>query len=299
MLRTSDRGYIVLDDRHNRSMREFIRDAAASGNSCNRLSQLLVSGETKSNVSVVAVDSWHTGIPLSSLERILTELQEDRLIPAVLDCAKTSPAAAVLATRTRRSDIGGPMLQVVHTEVGRFLADRLMDAFSERLVVQDSFSHVQGNTFHGRVAAGASLLIVPLMRGGEPMSRGVYERFPCAKLFHFSSEQESREDLSHFFTSDTTTDVIIVDSVINEGRSVRSILHCLQGLVSDACSETDDASNNNRVRFYVLTAVMQKGASLQLPQEFPSVCFLTLRLSENKYKGRGGTDTGNRLFGTC
>lgn len=131
------------------------------------------------------------------------------------------------------------------------------------------------------------------------MSRGVYERFPCAKLFHFSSEQESREDLSHFFTSDTTTDVIIVDSVINEGRSVRSILHCLQGLVSDACSETDDASNNNRVRFYVLTAVMQKGASLQLPQEFPSVCFLTLRLSENKYKGRGGTDTGNRLFGTC
>jgi hypothetical protein len=48
----------------------------------------------------------------------------------------------------------------------------------------------------------------------------------------------------------------------------------------------------------VLSGVMHEGAAAALPGEFPRARFLTLRVSSNQYSGRGGTDTGNRLFGT-
>ena len=49
---------------------------------------------------------------------------------------------------------------------------------------------------------------------------------------------------------------------------------------------------------FVVTGVMQKEAAERLPKAFPKARFLALRVSENKYTGKGGTDTGNRLFGT-
>jgi uracil phosphoribosyltransferase len=81
--------------------------------------------------------------------------------------------------------------------------------------------------------------------------------------------------------------VIVVDSVVNHGNSVRRVLHRLE-----------KSSLGKLVAVYVLSGVMQATAAEALPREFPRTRFLTLRVSSNQYSGRGGTDTGNRLFGT-
>jgi hypothetical protein len=72
--------------------------------------------------------------------------------------------------------------------------------------------------------------------------------------------------------------VIIVDSVVNEGRSVRKVLDCMQGLLRQKPSES--------IRFYVMTAVMQANAAGRLPKDYPRARFVTLRVSENKYQGK-------------
>ena len=196
MFQLSDRSYVVLDDRCNRSMKPFLRDAVATGTS-HRLYQLHLS-ERMASTHVGA--AWHDGISVARLESLSQELHTGS-INFALDCCQTSTAASVLATQTRRSDISGPALQSNHREVGRFLADRLLDEFPESLVQKADFAHVQGTTFQGNVTGGQHVLIVPLMRGGEPMSRGVHDRFPSASVFHFWNEQENLSDLSDLLLS--------------------------------------------------------------------------------------------------
>ncbi|KAE8360580.1 hypothetical protein BDV27DRAFT_167735 [Aspergillus caelatus] len=65
---------------------------------------------------------------------------------------------------------------------------------------------------------------------------------------------------------------ILVDSVVNSGRTILDFdmqAECVSG--------------------GILTATLAEYTNLQ---------FITLRISENKYKGTGATDTGNRLFNT-
>ena len=123
------------------------------------------------------------------------------------------------------------------------------------------------------------------------MSRGVFECFPSAKLIHYHNEEESNCHLSKALLSKSISEVIVVDSVVNEGKSVRNMIRHIQQLI---------ANNSSTVppRIYVFAAVIQKDASLMLPIEFPHVRFLALRVSDNKYKGHGIIDTGNRLFET-
>lgn len=275
MISASDYGYIVIDDRQNRSMKDFINEQASSGG-----------GRYLFQINLLPDSSFlHNGIQVGSLEQLEEDLASSR-IHTVLDCAKFSTVAQLLATQSRRSDLHGPALQDVHAQMGRFLAERLLDYAGPHtsLIDQDSFPHVQGTSFQG-VVTSENVLILPLMRGGEPMSRGVYQYFPRAKLFHYNDKDDkSSSTLESVLTSSNIKDIIIVDSVINEGRSVRRSLASL--------------GTNQCLRVYVLIAVMQKDASVNLPKEFPRVQFLTLRVSENKYTGKGGTDTGNRLFGT-
>lgn len=287
MIEVSDRGYVVLDDRKNRSMQEFIKDAIASGGAA-CLFQL------HPGDNALPATAWHDGLQVAHLNNLLKHLK-DKVIYRALDCGVASSAAQVLATKTRRADFSGPTLQDVHAQVGRFLADKLLDEFSSHLITTEDFDHVQeGKKFDGPVASN-KVLVLPMMRGGEPLSRGVYERFPSGKVFHYWDEKKM-VPCSESFTKELSamlkdsSDIVIVDSVINQGRSVRDAIRMLQGLVP--------VEEKNCKRWYVLTAVMQEQASVELPKDFPFVRFVTLRVSKNQYTGRGGTDTGNRLFGT-
>lgn len=282
MLETSDRGYIVIDDRFNRSMNDFIYKCAQTTTS-SKIQQLYLHKNIDSFVG------WHPGIAVGCLTKLRKDLQRGT-INSVLDCCNISTAASILATQTRRADLSGPDLQNIHLEVGSLLADQLIDSFPQHFTKTKHFPHVQGNDYVGKVPS-ADVVILPLMRGGEPMSRGVYERFPHGKLFHYYDENESVDRLSKLLLSTSVTDVIIVGSVVNEGNSVRNVIGHVQRLIASDSAVLPP-------KMYVLTAVMQKEAFVQLPIDYPLIRFIALRVSNNKYKGRGGTDTGNRLFGT-
>ena len=77
--------------------------------------------------------------------------------------------------------------------------------------------------------------------------------------------------------------VIVCDAVINSGASVRAQLPTLSAL--------------GPVQVVVVCLVMQEEAQA-LALEFPLVRFIAMRVSQNKFKGLGGTDTGHRLFNT-
>jgi uracil phosphoribosyltransferase len=274
MMKESDQGYIVVDQpRRNGSMQEFIESLKASGT--RRIHQLI--NMTMDNGA--GPSFCHIGLPVGSLAHLLVELEEGA-IHSVKNYGPFSSAASLLAAQTRRADLQGPDLQRVHIEVGKFLADRVVEAFPfTDLITTKQYAHVQGSTFDGpSTSGGQNVRILPLMRGGEPMSRGVHQRFPEAQLVHYTS------DGSNLWPNQKN--LIIVDSVINRGNSIREVLNQL------------GADGTLHWNIFVLAGVMQLGAAQTLPKEFPRVRFLTLRVSDNQYSGKGGTDTGNRLFGT-
>lgn len=279
MIASSDEAFIVVNNRHNSTLKEFISCIVRS-KKATKLSQLALSTE---------IDFLHEGIPVTSLDAFMERLANpvtNTFIHSTISYGEEI-SATVLATKTRDASLFGPRLQRVHQEVGRYLADRLLDEFGVigGLVEETPIAHVQNKNVVG-FAGTSDLLILPLMRGGDPMSRGVHDRFPSAPIIHIWDEMN--EGIL-FRALSSVGNVIIVDSVVNEGRSVRKVIKQLQKLAGEM---------KEKQTIYVLTAVIQEEASLKLPLEFPRVRFLTLRVSKNKYTGIGGTDTGNRLYCT-
>jgi uracil phosphoribosyltransferase len=289
MLQSADRGYIILDKRGNTSLQPWVQESFRNG-TCAKLFQLPLLSENDSSSQMLS--KLIPGVAIGSLVNLREELKSGSFFQTINDDSK-KVSAQVLASQSRRSDISGPTLQAVHQEIGRYLTDLLVDHFPD-LVCPQSYPHVQGTTFQG-VATVDRVLILPLMRGGEPMARGVYERFPRAKLVHYIDDmsKEGRVQLVDLVSKVQT--IIIVDSVINQGGSVRRCLNTLHEMIHTLAVDPKLARLPQLV---VLVNVMQAKASMVLPQEFPRVRFLALRISDNQYTGKGGTDTGNRLFGT-
>jgi uracil phosphoribosyltransferase len=297
MMQLSDRAYLVVDRRRNRSLQSFLLQDNARGSRNGWLYQLV---DLDPEISQVFC---HDGIAVGSLDGLLQELTSGSFF-AVQDLSKTH-SASILASQTRRADLQGMELQRVHEDLGKYLADKLLDDYGHRgdlLCCDAEFPHVQGGSFRGEKAAGSNVVILAMMRGGEPLARGVYQRFPSAQFVHYNDDddkvevQEGNNDklcqvlLDSSSMSMSTRVIIIVDSVINSGASIRRVI----GKVAPIWI----CPNQKATTVYVVTAVMQKEAAHQLPREFPRVGFLALRVSQNQYVGSGGTDTGNRLFGT-
>lgn len=280
-MEASDRAYVVLDgDRRNRSLQPFLTSAVHS-----RRRSLYQIDLAKTHPCL-----FHDGIRVGSLDGLLRELT-DGTIHAAVNVSCFSRAAAILAEQTRRADISPPSLQAVHEQVGRLLADAVLDefAFDKTLLDEAHFEHVQGSHFTGPVAKSSDVAILALMRGGDPMARGVFTRLPSASYVHYWNDDQPVD-----FDKDRPCPVrriYVVDSVINRGDSVRRVLRRLQG----AMPCTGHALG---WVVYVLSGVMHEAAAESLPREFPRVRFVTLRVSANQYSGTGGTDTGSRLFGT-
>jgi uracil phosphoribosyltransferase len=130
-------------------------------------------------------------------------------------------------------------------------------------------------------------LIVALMRGGEPMALGVSEAFPAVGFLHAKVAIDLTEE--HLKGVET---VMLVDSVVNSGKTVVEFVQRVRSVGGKA------------TRIVVVVGVVQAG-SLDREAEFGAMVegdkmldVVALRLSENKFTGRGGTDTGNRLFNT-
>lgn len=195
-----------------------------------------------------------------------------------------SPAAKLLMTPMRDASISGPELREAHRRVGWYLA---IHCCTEIMGVEPfTIRHVQGYPTDGhRIFREKDTLIAALMRGGEPMALGVNDAFPSAKFLHVKNPG----DISPKHLSSIKT-VILVDSVINSGKSILKILQHIRML-------------DSTVRIVAIAGVIQsqtlsKGTIAQELSRLRNISFISLRQSENQFVGKGGTDTGNRLFNT-
>ncbi|KAF2801280.1 uracil phosphoribosyltransferase [Mytilinidion resinicola] len=200
--------------------------------------------------------------------------------------ATNRTAAKLLMTQTRDASISGPALREAHRCVGWYLATEFL---SDLVGVEECpIPHVQGNQTTGsRLYHETQTLIVPLMRGGEPMAFGVNDAFPKARFLHAKEAQDVKlENLEDQVT------VVLVDSVINSGNSIMKFVERIREL-------------HATVRIVIMAGVVQADAvsedvgSLKCRLSVHGrISLVALRVSQNKYTGSGVTDTGNRLFNT-
>lgn len=219
-----------------------------------------------------------------SVDYVLFDLPYNTGSTFELHHATSRNSAKLLATRMRDAAVAGPCLRTAHQNVGWYLATE----FLTKVVGLEEcpITHVQGNTTDGyRLYKEERTLIVPLMRGGEAMAFGVNQAFPLARFVHASRPEDIT--IRHL---QSIHNVILVDSVVNSGKSVIEFTRYLRDL-------------RPTTRVIVVTGVIQKDSTL----EGSIICeygrraeleLIALRISDNKFVGSGGTDTGNRLFNT-
>ncbi|PQE30844.1 uracil phosphoribosyltransferase protein [Rutstroemia sp. NJR-2017a WRK4] len=190
----------------------------------------------------------------------------------------------LLMTPMRDAHNDGPVLRESHRRVGQYLATE----FLARVVGIEEFPipHVQGHYSSGyRLLNEQKTSIVALMRGGEPMAFGVNDIFPLAMFVHASCPEDIK---LHHLQGQLT--VLLVDSVVNSGKSVVQFEQHIRKL-------------HATIRIVVVAGVVQtesvsSGGLIDQFARNTTLDIITLRLSENKFTGRGTTDTGNRLFNT-
>ncbi|KAJ5801755.1 uncharacterized protein N7518_003823 [Penicillium psychrosexuale] len=213
------------------------------------------------------------------IDSVLARRQNPHVIHAT-----DRPAAKLLMTPMRDASVSGPALRDAHRRVGWYLGTE----FCTQIIGIESrpITHVQGHQTDGyQLLNEKATLIVPLMRGGEPMAFGVNDAFPLA-MFHHAKVPN---DLQHEHLKNMVA-IILVDSVVNTGKSVLQFVQHIRNL-------------NATIRIVVVAGVIHsqtvsKSRIAGSFSQFDRLSFVALRLSDNQFTGRGTTDTGNRLFNT-
>jgi uracil phosphoribosyltransferase len=139
--------------------------------------------------------------------------------------------------------------------------------------------HVQGSATGVSVAFGEEPVIFAMLRAGLFLAEGMWESFPTASLVLQPGHGAPVVALPA-----ATGPLVIVDAVINSGKSVRDLLSALQLA--------------GRRPVVVATLVGFRPTMESLCVEYPAVEFVAARISDRSYVGNGSTDTGSRLFGT-
>jgi uracil phosphoribosyltransferase len=188
----------------------------------------------------------------------------------------------LLATESRRTDITPHALTRAHVALGRFLAGELVEHLALELV---EIQHPQGRRQGYRIVDPSTIALVVFMRAGLYVAEGAREVLEEAPVVHVSpSREQGLSDTDIASIEGLRPKVcVIVDSVINTGASLEPVLKQLVA---------------RGQRIFVLSLVTPTATASRLARSWPDVHFLLARVSDNQYVGRGGTDTGNRLFGT-
>ncbi|KAF2871512.1 uracil phosphoribosyltransferase-domain-containing protein [Massariosphaeria phaeospora] len=274
MLKKADQAIVVVGDEGTRSsaMEDELRAAIGDGL---RARQILLPKN-----ATPRIDSARLPLTLLGEQEIDWIL---RRYPSVLH-ATDKNAAKVLMTPMRDASVSGHDLRKAHQKVGYYLATEFLTEVMG--IEQYAIPHVQGRNTDGyRLQDESKTLIVPLMRGGEPMAFGVSEALKSSS-FHHAKHPEQLEK-KHM---DGKRTIILVDSVVNSGGSVIEFVDHVR-------------KNYSKIQIVVVAGVVQagavrSGAFADMLKQDKKLTLVALRLSENKYKGKGGTDTGHRLFNT-
>lgn len=274
MMKLADRAIVVVCNEvtRSKSMEKALRDLLDDSDSQFQAHQLLLPADSQPRLDFEK-------LPLFDLNILV---RGSSFVHAT-DCS----AAKLLMAPMRDAKNSGHVLREAHRRVGWYLSTE----FVTKMIGVETYEmdHVQGGKTDGhRLRNEKRTTIVPLMRGGEPMAFGVSEAFPLAWFVH---AKEPKQLEAHHILKQKT--ILLVDSVINNGTSVIEFVEHIRYI---------DA----HVRIIVITGVVQAkamslesgGAIAKLLEEDLNVDVVALRMSDNKYTGKGGTDTGHRLFNT-
>jgi uracil phosphoribosyltransferase/phosphoserine phosphatase len=275
MLTKADQAYVVVGEESGRST---TMDAA--------LEKAIASGLRARQIILPT-----TAEPRLNLERLRRYDLNDSSIhvlckrPGKFIHATDKNARKLLQTPTRDKKNAGHDLRKHHERIGYYLATEFL---SEVLGVEEyDIPHVQGKPTDGyRFQDEEKILIVPLMRGGEPMAFGVSKAMKLASFAHAYTYSDIKKGL---FRGKKT--IVLVDSVINSGGSVGEFMKPLREEFPD-------------VRVVFVAGVVQSNAVVgfgpvaNLLASDSNFTLVALRVSANSYVGNGVTDTGDRLFNT-
>jgi uracil phosphoribosyltransferase len=192
-------------------------------------------------------------------------------------------ACRLLADRTRRSDLDTRDYSEAYAELGRFLAYQVVQEFE---LEEYQIQHCEGPRPGVRIRDEERIGIVCLMRAGLYLAHGCRAVLRRSPLHLFSPERDkglNPQELEELAGSRLET-LILVDSVVNTGKTIRPIF-----------AQAKAIGIKNVI---VMAGVSPVAQGTSIAEDYPDVVFYFARLSHNSYVGKGGTDTGNRLFGT-
>ncbi|QSZ28995.1 hypothetical protein DSL72_003504 [Monilinia vaccinii-corymbosi] len=283
MLKAANNAYVVVGEVHKRSKTMEVELLNAIDNDGLRAFQVMLpeNASPRLDTEKLPVIKLTDPIVLQSIFR-----RESRPTRLQISHATGKNVAKLLMTPTRDATNKGPALRDYHRSIGRYLA---IEFISEVIGVESyEIPHVQGHqTIGHRLLHESQTLIVALMRGGEPMALGVNDAFPLAMFLHAKDPMDVMPKHLH-----GNINIILVDSVINSGRTIIDFVHHIRRL-------------NALVPIIVVAGVVQAqsiaegtGILANTLIRNGNCSIVTLRISDNKFTGQGVTDTGDRLFNT-
>lgn len=193
------------------------------------------------------------------------------------------PACRLLANRTRRSDMDVNDYSESYTDMGRFLAMQIVNEFE---LEEYDMQHCEGVRKGVRIRNENKIGILCLMRAGLYLSQGCRVIFRNSPMHLISPVRDiglSQAEIEEIKSSELDS-IIIVDSVVNTGKTIRPIFAQAKGL--------------GIKKVIVMAGVAPIPQANSIAEDYPEIKFYFGRLSHNSYVGSGTTDTGNRLFGT-
>ncbi|KAJ6460237.1 uracil phosphoribosyltransferase-domain-containing protein [Mycena sanguinolenta] len=280
MLKEAERAVVVVGEEHarSRSMKAALRDAIVDDGL--RAEQWLLPSYATPRLDIHQLPLFEFGSGLTFIDALVRLFAIRRRALHATD----EHAAKLLMTPMRDARLSGPALQEAHSNAGWYLATTFLPKLVGGLE-EIEVPHVQGHKTTGhRLRNEKKTAIVALMRGGEPMAAGVYRAMPLAMFVHAKKPEELT--IEH---AEGRQSILLVDSVVNSGKSVDEfVTHIRQKL-------------DSTVRIVVVAGVIQAqsladGILGDILARDNDVGVVALRVSGNKYTGKGTTDTGNRLF---
>lgn len=182
-----------------------------------------------------------------------------------------------LINQTRIKNISPIKLSKIHHELGKFLGMEILGLqptkTKQEMLSTDKTEQIEyydDNNF----------VIIAILRAGLFMAEGVREVFHNAN-FILSESLKYLGDMQKYNDILNNKNIILVDSVINHGETIKGYLNYLE---------------NKANKIYIATNVIYR-PTIEKFAKF-DVDIFTIRISNNTYKGRAGSDTGNRLFNT-
>lgn len=176
--------------------------------------------------------------------------------------------------KSRNKELRNNKLASLHTQIGEVLGQAMLNF---RPTESGFIKTVQNIDCTIQKVSRKNITIVVLMRAGLYVGQGVRNILDSDDQVYLLSNTVDDVDLVYI----RNRDIVIVDSVINSGRTIIKYIDYFKDAKSISC----------------ISIVMQSRFT-DIAKKYSDILFLTSRVSDNYYIGAGAIDTGNRLFGT-